>query len=145
MVKHERGVALALVLMTLAVVGVLIASLLFEGTQEQRVGDNTRNAEQAFGAAEAGAYEVLRTWPPTKMSFHGSIGTDSIPIAGSLSPWQTGRYSGTVYKLNNDLYLIDVTGRDSVGLRPAIRGDVPARSHQALIVRVRPFTFPAPA
>src|SRR6266568_3991021 len=145
MVKSERGIALALVLMALVVSGALIAGILLGGTQEQRVADNTRNSEQAFGTAEAGAYEVVRMWSPSTMSFHGLIGTDSIPISVSLSPWQTGRYGGTVHKLGNDLYLIDVTGRDSVGLRPRIRGDVPARSHQVLIVRVRPFTFPAPA
>jgi len=145
MVKSERGIALALVLMALVVSGALIAGILLGGTQEQRVADNTRNSEQAFGTAEAGAYEVVRMWSPSSMSFHGLIGTDSIPISDSLSPWQTGRYGGTVYKLGNDLYLIDVTGRDSVGLRPRIRNDVPARSHQVLIVRVRPFTFPAPA
>ena len=145
MVKSERGIALALVLMALVVSGALIAGILLGGTQEQRVADNTRNSEQAFGTAEAGAYEVVRMWSPSTMSFHGLIGTDSIPISDSLSPWQTGRYGGTVYKLGNDLYLIDVTGRDSVGLRPRIRNDVPARSHQVLLVRVRPFTFPAPA
>jgi hypothetical protein len=145
MVKSERGIALALVLMALVVSGALIAGILLGGTQEQRVADNTRNSEQAFGTAETGAYEVVRMWSPSRMSFHGLIGADSIPISDSLSPWQTGRYGGRVYKLSNDLYLIDVTGRDSVGLRPRIRGDVPARSHQVLIVRVRPFMLPAPA
>jgi len=145
MVRSERGIALALVLMALVVAGALIAGALLGGTQEQRVADNTRNAEQAFGAAEIGTYEVVRMWSPSTMSFHGLVGTDSILVADSLAPWKTGRYKGTVYKLNNDLYLIDVTGRDSVGLRPRIRGDVPARSRQALIVRVRPFTFPSPA
>src|ERR687887_334682 len=119
--------ALALVLTTLVVVSALVAGILFGGTQEQRVADNTRNAEQAFGTAEAGAYEVVRMWSPTRMSLHGLIGTDSIPIADSLSPQKTGRYGGTVYKLTNVLYLIDVTGKDSVGLRLNVRGDVPAR------------------
>src|SRR5213596_555042 len=145
MVERERGIALALVLITLVVVSALVAGILFGGTQEQRVADNTRNAEQAFGTAESGAHEVVRMWAPTRMSFRGLVGSDSILVADSLSPWKTGRYGGTVYKLSNDLYLIDVTGRDSVGLRPKIRGDVPARSHQVLIVRVRPFMFPAPA
>ena len=145
MVRRERGIALALVLMTLVVVGALVAGILFGGTQEQRVADNTRNAEQAFGTAESGVQEVVRMWSPTRMSFHGLVGTDSILVADSLSPWKTGRYSGTVYKLSNDLYLIDVTGRDSVGLRPAIRGDVPARARQGLLVRIRAVSFPLPA
>ena len=145
MVERERGIALALVLMTLVVVGALVAGILFGGTQEQRVADNTRNAEQAFGTAESGVQEVVRMWSPTRMSFHGLVGTDSILVADSLSPWKTGRYSGTVYKLSNDLYLIDVTGKDSVGLRSAIRGDVPARARQGLLVRIRAVSFPLPA
>src|SRR5436189_4324402 len=145
MVRRERGIGSARVLVSLVGGGAVIACILFGGTEEQRVAGNTRNAEQAFGTAESGVQEVVRMWSPTRMSFHGLVGTDSILVADSLSPWKTGRYSGTVYKLGNDLYLIDVTGRDSVGLRPRIRNDVPARSHQVLIVRVRPFTFPAPA
>src|SRR5438034_9683299 len=88
MVRRERGIALALVLMTLVVVGALVAGILFGGTQEQRVADNTRNAEQAFGTAESGVQEVVRMWSPTRMSFHGLVGTDSILVADSLSPWK---------------------------------------------------------
>ena len=83
MVKNERGIALATTLVIMTVVSGLIAGIIFVGTQEQRVADNTRNAEQAFGAAETGVYEVLRAWSPTKMSSHGLVGTDSILIAPS--------------------------------------------------------------
>ena len=144
MVKNERGIALATTLVIMTVVSGLIAGIIFVGTQEQRVADNTRNAEQAFGAAETGVYEVLRTWSPTKMSSHGLVGTDSILIADSLSPQKSGRYSGTVYRLSGDLYLIDVIGKDSLGLRSTARGDVAARSRQGLLVRIRSISFPAP-
>ena len=144
MVKNEGGIALATTLVIMTVVSALIAGIIFVGTQEQRVADNTRNGEQAFGAAETGVYEVLRTWSPTKMSNHGLVGTDSILIADALSPQNTGRYGGTVYKLTNDMYLIDVTGKDSLGLRATARGDVPARSRQGLLVRIRSISFPAP-
>ncbi len=144
MVKNERGIALATTLVIMTVVSGLIAGIIFVGTQEQRVADNTRNAEQAFGAAETGVYEVLRTWSPTKMSSHGLVGTDSILIADSLSPQKSGRYSGTVYRLAGDLYLIDVIGKDSLGLRSTARGDVAARSRQGLLVRIRSISFPAP-
>src|SRR5438046_10111452 len=105
MVKSERGIALALVLMALVVSGALIAGILLGGTQEQRVADNTRNSEPAFGAAEAGAYEVVGMWSPSTMSFHGLIGTDSIPISASLSPCQPRRYGGTVYRMSAHRYL----------------------------------------
>jgi len=144
MVKNERGIALATTLVIMTVVSGLIAGIIFVGTQEQRVADNTRNAEQAFGAAETGVYEVLRAWSPTKMSSHGLVGTDSILIADSLSPQKSGRYSGTVYRLSGDLYLIDVIGKDSLGLRSTARGDVAARSRQGLLVRIRSISFPAP-
>ena len=41
MVKSERGIALALVLMALVVSGALIAGILLGGTQEQRVADQS--------------------------------------------------------------------------------------------------------
>jgi len=133
-----------LVLMTMVVVSALIAGIIFVGTQEQRVADNTRNAEQAFGAAETGVYEVLRNWSPTVMSNHGLVGTDSFLVNDALSLQKTGRYGGTVYRLTGDMYLIDVTGKDSLGLRANVGGDVPARSRQGLLVRVRSVSFPAP-
>src|SRR2546422_320394 len=40
--------------------------------------------------------------------------------------------------------MTDVTGRDSVGLRLNARGDVPARSRQGLLVRIRSISFLAP-
>src|SRR5216117_399173 len=65
-VRNERGMALALAIVALVVTGALIAGAFFAGTQEQRVGENSRRSYQSFGIAEAGANEVIRTWDPIK-------------------------------------------------------------------------------
>ena len=88
--QNERGMALALAIVALVIVGALVAGAFFAGTQEQRVGENSRRVLTSFGVAEAGILEVVRTW------------RDS-----------TGAYSGTLYKLNDQIFLIDMTGTDS--------------------------------
>src|SRR5437899_683334 len=52
--RNERGMALALAIVALVVAGALIAGAFFAGTQEQRVGENSRRSYQSFGIAEAG-------------------------------------------------------------------------------------------
>jgi len=56
-VRNERGMALALTIFALVVVGALVAGALFVGTQEQRVGSNHGRAEQSFRMAELGVAE----------------------------------------------------------------------------------------
>src|SRR5881296_3081089 len=55
--RDERGMALALAIFALVVVGALVAGAFFAGTQEQRVGENWRRLQQSFGAAETGINE----------------------------------------------------------------------------------------
>src|SRR2546428_13521835 len=52
--QNERGMALALAIVALVVVGALVAGAFFAGTQEQRVGENSRRVLTSFGVAEAG-------------------------------------------------------------------------------------------
>src|SRR3989442_14266159 len=60
--QNERGMALALAIVALVVVGALVAGAFFAGTQEQRVGENSRRVLTSFGVAEAGVLEGGRTW-----------------------------------------------------------------------------------
>src|SRR3989441_8218702 len=117
--QNERGMALALAIVALVVVGALVAGAFFAGTQEQRVGENSRRVLTAFGVAEAGIFEVIR---PGKDSTGVFTALASSPSAAPpstrtwatvRSPASTGAYSGTLYKLNDQIYLIDMTGTDS--------------------------------
>ena len=117
--QNERGMALALAIVALVVVGALVAGAFFAGTQEQRVGENSRRVLTSFGAAEAGMFEMVRTWKDSTGVFNslGSYPSNAPPStrtwAPATSPSNTGAYSGTLYKLNDEIFLIDVTGTDS--------------------------------
>jgi len=117
--QNERGMALALAIVALVVVGALVAGAFFAGTQEQRVGENSRRVLTSFGVAEAGILEVVRTWSDSTGVFNSlaSYPSNAPPStrtwAPAGSPGSTGAYSGTLYKLNDQIFLIDMTGTDS--------------------------------
>src|SRR5207244_12541508 len=111
--QNERGMALALAIVALVVVGALVAGAFFAGTQEQRVGENSRRVLTSFGVAEAGMLEVVRTWQD---STGGLNSLASYPSAPSTRPWpsvpspsHTGAYRGALYTLNDQLALLDWT------------------------------------
>src|SRR2546425_1206428 len=115
--QNERGMALALAIVALVVVGALVAGAFFAGTQEQRVGENSRRVLTSFGVAEAGMLEVVRTWQDSTGVFNSLASYPSVPSTRTWptvqSPSHTGAYSGTLYKLNDQIFLIDMTGTDS--------------------------------
>ena len=118
-VRHdERGMALPMAIFAIVIVGALVSGALFAGTQEQRIGDSSRRMQQSFGVAEVGAYDVVRTWDPTIYNQRGAYPTDSVAVPNNLltgaTPRRSGSYGGYVYRLNDKLYLIDVTGHDTL-------------------------------
>jgi hypothetical protein len=135
MVRNERGMALAVAMFALVIVGALVAGALFAGTQEQRVGESSRRLQQSFGVAELGAFDVVRNWDPTVFNTRGAYPTDSVGITG-LAPRRTGSYGGQVYRLNNNLYLIDVVAHDTAsGMGNANIGR--ARQRVGLLARIK--------
>jgi hypothetical protein len=140
--QNERGMALAIAIFALVVVGALVAGAFFAGTQEQRVGENQRRVQQSFGVAEAGATERLRTWNTDSLNRRAVYPADSVAIGPDLlAPGGTGRYGGYTYKLGTNLFLIDVTGRDSHSSSGSIAGGGGARQRLGLITRLAPVDF----
>jgi len=147
--QNERGMALALAIFALVVVGALVAGAFFAGTQEQRVGENWRRLQQSFGAAETGLNEVIRTWDPQRINRIRQYPLDSIqvplrplnPAAGfdTLTPDRSGVYGGYVYKLNDQVFLIDLTARDRRSNAGIIGGG--ARQRLGQLVRIRLVNF----
>ncbi len=144
--KNERGMALAIAIVALVIVGALIAGALFSGTQEQRVAENVRRAQASFGVAEEGVYDIIRTWSTDsiKLKYAGmypypgspvSVSQSAIPKKTTAS--KTGSYNGTITKLNDGMYLIDMTGQDTMSLAGRIRGGG-ASSRMGLMTRIRP-------
>src|SRR5207237_3708645 len=109
--RNERGMALAVAIFVLVVVGALVAGAFFAGTQEQRVGENQRRVQTSFGVAEAGAQERVLSWDPNTMNKRPVYPLDSVAIAPTNAPNGTGSYGGYSYKVGSNLFLIDVTGR----------------------------------
>ncbi len=143
--RDERGMALAVAIFALVVVGALVAGAFFAGTQEQRVGENQRRVQTSFGAAEAGVQERVMSWKPDSMNKRDAYPLDSVPIysasAQGSTPGGTGRYFGYSYKLGNNIFLIDVTGRDQASANGLIAGGAGARQRLGMITRLAPVDF----
>ncbi len=82
--RNERGIALAVAIFALVVVGALVAGAFFAGTQEQRVGENQRRVQTSFGVAEAGTQERVLTWSPDQITSVRSTATARAAIRSSL-------------------------------------------------------------
>lgn len=141
MLRDERGMALAVAIFALVVVGALVAGAFFAGTQEQRVGENQRRVQQSFGVAEAGAQERVMSWQPAQMNKRPTYPQDSVVIANTTAPGGTGSYGGYSYKLGSNIFLIDVTGRDRASAGGVIAGGGGARQRIGLITRIAPVDF----
>ena len=141
--SNERGMALAVAIFALVVVGALVAGAFFAGTQEQRVGENSRLVTQSFGAAEAGLNEIIRTWDPRQINSVRQYPLDSIAVplnpADSITPEGTGIYGGYIYRLNGQVYMVDITARDRKSAAGIIGGG--ARQRLGELVRIRTIDF----
>src|SRR5439155_282292 len=128
--------ALAIAIVALVIVGALIAGAFFSGTQEQRVAENVRRVQASFGVAEEGVYDIIRTWDSigvggvqNKTKYAGLYPYPAYPASKDTAKYgwetaksRTGSYSGSVMKLNDELYLIDMSARDTMSLAGRIRG-----------------------
>lgn len=134
--------ALALALVVLVLVGALGAAMCFVGIQEARMGESARHLQRSVGVVEEGISEVIRGWEPAVYNARQAFPFDSIPVpAGYSRVWaaaqhKTGAYGGYVYKLNGELYFIDLTARDS--LRPGPHLPTGVRQRVGLLAHIRP-------
>ena len=147
--QNERGMALAIAIVALVVVGALVAGALFSGTQEQRVAENVRRVNTSFGVAEEGVYDIIRTWSqPNNQQRYSALypypaapgGKDTARISWTTAQSKTGSYNGTLFKLNDQLYLMDMTAQDTMSLAGRIQGGG-ASQRIGLLSRIRPLTL----
>lgn len=134
--QNERGIALAVAIFALVIVGALVAGAFFAGTQEQRMGDNTRRMQQSFGVAEVGSGQQVATWDPATRNATPVYPAGSITLPES--PSASGVYGGRIIKLNANMYLIDITAQDSATRSGKLRTTGGARQRIGLITRVIP-------
>ncbi len=140
--RDERGMALAVAIFALVVVGAMVAGAFFAGTQEQRVGENQRRVLQSFGVAEAGAQERVMSWDPSTLNRRLQYPQDSVVIGPNApTPNGTGVYGGYSYRLGPNIFLLDVTGRDTRSFGGTIAGGGGARQRVGMIARIAPIEF----
>jgi type II secretory pathway pseudopilin PulG len=151
--RNERGMALAIAIVALVIVGALIAGAFFSGTQEQRVAENVRRVQASFGVAEEGVYDIIRTWDSSVAGVQNKqkyaalypypaypASKDTTKYAWKTARSNTGSYSGSVMKLNDQLYLIDMSAKDTMSLAGRIRGGG-ASQRLGLLARIRPLNL----
>ncbi len=134
--RDERGMALAVAIFALVVAGALIAGAFFAGNQEQRLGQNTLRVQQSFGAGEEALNEVVANWQPGVYNVVKIYPNDSIIVPTTTTGGGTGSYGGVIRKLNNNLYQVDLTGRDNRSASGALFGGG-ARQRIGEFVRIR--------
>jgi hypothetical protein len=108
----RRGMALAVAIFALVVVGALVAGAFFAGHLEQRTGRNTVYAAQATDAAEAGLANVSGNWDGLNL---GAVAINDSSVMNSAALGATGSASRTSYKATmirvaDGLYLIKSLG-----------------------------------
>jgi hypothetical protein len=123
----ERGMALAVAIFALVVIGALVAGAFFAGHLEQRTGRNTLYAAQAGDAAELGVSKVLSDWDQFNLN------TIAVGATTSIGTTTVGRvtYTQDVRRLNNDLFLVQ-----SLGSRVDGAGTPLARRSVAMVSRL---------
>jgi len=110
------------------------------------VAENVRRVQASFGVAEEGVFDIIRGWsnPTTKAKYAGLYpypavvpSRDTAAYGWETSASKTGSYNGKMYKLNDELYLIDMTAKDTMSLAGRIRGGG-ASQRLGLLARIRP-------
>ncbi|MEO7987712.1 MAG: hypothetical protein ABI766_14370, partial [Gemmatimonadales bacterium] len=126
--QSERGMALALAVFALVVVGALVAAAFVAGHLEQRTGRGTLYAAQAADAAEGGAAQTLADWDVLGLNALSPGATITLPqvtFAGRSA------YKPTVSRLNDQLFLVR-----SLGSRADAGGGTLARRTVAIVARL---------
>ena len=137
----ERGMALAVAIFALVVVGALVAGAFFAGTQEQRVGENQRRVLTSLGVAEAGIQERVLVWDPATQNRIKQYPESTVVIPTMNAPGGTGSYGGNWYRMGPNIFLIDVTGNDQRSAAGTVAGGGGARQRVGLIARIAPIEF----
>jgi hypothetical protein len=107
-VHDERGIALAIAVFALAVIGALVGGTFFAGRLEQQSGQNTLFSVQAAEIAEAGLNDAIATIATTTL--------EGLPIGGAPLDIGTLTFAGgvsasrQVIRLTGNLFLIRVRG-----------------------------------
>lgn len=129
--SDERGMALALALIAIVVIGALVSGSFFAGRVEMQSGRNTVYAMQALEAAEAGLADAFSPWD---RSWNGyPVGVDQLQPAFLIPGPTRVQYRNTVRRLQGGVYMVT-----SVGQKLSASGAVLAERRLARIGKLMP-------
>ena len=101
--RDERGMALALALFALIVIGAMVAANFLPALLEQQSGRNLRLTAEAAAAAEGALWEAVSSVPVASLL--------SLPVGGMVpapgAPWPGLRIVGQVTRLSDNLFLVE--------------------------------------
>jgi hypothetical protein len=106
--SDERGIALAVAIFALVVIGALVAGTFFAGRLEQQTGENTFYASQASEAAQAALTQTVQT---TSAAALLAIGSDSTGTGSSVSFGGSVGATTTIKGLTSSVWLITAIGQ----------------------------------
>ena len=133
--RDERGIALALVLLALVLMGAVVSGSFLAVRLDKSSSTTTVYAADAQGAAEAGLAEVYATWDPTVQSvmpiWDGTTATEiGTPLHNlGVNPYR--QFADTLRRINNELFLVR-----SYGVRKDAGGNQLAKLGVAQLFRV---------
>ena len=116
----DRGMALAVALFALVVIGMLVAGTFFSGQLEQQSGQNTFYVAQAAEAAEAGVSDAIGTLEPgalLALPVGGASNLGTVSLGGRVD------VSRQLSRLTSSVFLLQGTGsrRNAAGSALATR------------------------
>jgi hypothetical protein len=105
----QRGMALAVAIFALVVIGALVAGIFYASTLEQRTGRNSIYAAEAAQAAETGPMTVLANW---NQYVNNNMPNGQTTALGATNvPGRTDmKYDVSVTRLNDQMFLLTSTG-----------------------------------
>jgi Tfp pilus assembly protein PilX len=110
-VSNERGIALAVAVFALVIIGALVAATFFAGRVEQQTGQNTMFAGQASEAAEAALTDALSSQSASSLTALVNDPTQVTDLGAFTGP--SGTYTSatrTIRRLGDNLFLFEATG-----------------------------------
>ncbi|MBA2457379.1 MAG: hypothetical protein H0V43_00300 [Gemmatimonadales bacterium] len=124
----ERGMALAVAIFALVVIGALVAGVFFAGHLEQRTGGSSLFAAEATQAAEAGSAVVLADWDQYNLN---NMLVGATVVVGTTKMGTRTASSRSVRRLNDELFLIT-----TLGTRTDVAGTVLAQRTVGTLARL---------
>lgn len=138
--SRRRGIALAIAIMSVVLISAMVAGASYFAMQNGRAADNSRRIVQAASVVEAATADVVHNWTPA--TYNGLAKGASVGIAATASPQARGTYQGSVTKLSDQTFMIDLTATDSAGSKTRGQG---TRQRLATLVRIVPLQLPTTA